>query len=377
MDKKINVTSPLLPDFDSYVNQLKDIWDSKWLTNNGPKLTEFQSKLQQMMPGNEVELYSNGHLALDIAIKALDLKGEVITTPFTFASTTHAIVMNNLKPVFCDIKEDYCIDENKIEALITPNTSAILPVHVYGIPCNVKKIEEIAKKYHLKVIYDAAHAFNVSIDGTSIADFGDISMFSFHATKVFNTIEGGALVFSDHSLADKLRLLRNFGIENEDTVSMVGLNAKMNEFSASMGICNLEKLESSIQRRKEIVEIYKKNLSNIDGIKLLDYLEYEKRKIKLNYAYFPIIIEKNKLNIDRDTIYEQLKEKNIFTRKYFYPLIVDFDCYKDEFSNYDLQKSREISPNILTLPLSEYLLDDDIKYICKSIVYLLKGKNGR
>ena len=366
MDKRINVTSPLMPDFDSFVEQLKDIWESKWLTNNGPKLIEFKEKLQRMMPGNEVELYSNGHLALDIAIKALELKGEVITTPFTFASTTHAIVMNNLKPVFCDIKDNYCIDENKIEALITPNTSAIIPVHVYGIPCNVKKIAEIAKKYDLKVIYDAAHAFNVSIDGTSIADFGDISMFSFHATKVFNTIEGGALVFSDNTLGDKLRLLRNFGIENEDTISMVGLNAKMNEFSASMGICNLDLLEDAIINRKRLSEEYYKVLSGCKKLKIFDFQSLSDQNISFNYAYFPIeVIEDDEIN--RDYLVKKLKEKNIFVRKYFYPLVTEFECYNQLFSHFNLPIAEKISSRIITLPLAASFSLDDIRYVASSI----------
>jgi len=369
MKKVLNVTSPLMPSFDKYVEKLKTIWESKWMTNNGSLCTELQQKLISLMQGSNVELYVNGHMALDIAIKALKLKGEVITTPFTFASTTHALIMNGITPVFCDIKEDdYTIDENKIESLITDKTSAILPVHVYGCPCNVEKIADIAKRHKLKVIYDAAHAFGVYNNGTPLACCGDVSMLSFHATKVFNTIEGGALVFSDDSLSKPLRNLRNFGIENAESVTQVGLNAKMNEFAAAMGICNLELVNAAIARRKELVEQYVEVCSKLPGIRVLDYDGMQKRGIVYNYAYMPIEVDETVCSFTRDELCNIMKEKNVILRKYFFPLIVDFECYKDQYGFYELPVARRVANHIVTLPLSGDMDNDDVKRCCDILI---------
>ena len=368
MGKIINVTAPLMPSMDRYVEELKKIWDSQWLTNNGPEYVEFQSKLEDKLQ-SKVELYVNGHMALDIAIKALDLSGEVITTPFTFASTTHAIVMNGLTPVFCDIKDsDYTIDEDKIEELITPKTCAIVAVHVYGCLCNVEKIEAIAKKHNLVVIYDAAHAFAVKKDGVSVATYGDISMFSLHATKVFNSIEGGILTYKDSKYTKKLQELRNFGIENAESVTAVGLNAKMNEFAAAMGICNLEILEEAILRRKYIVERYCEVLKDIDGIKTLDYEQFEKENIEYNYAYMPIEIDPDITGFSRDDLFEELKKHDIVARKYFYPIISDYACYREEYDSSLTPIAKRVGERILTLPIAASMTEEDINRCCDTIV---------
>lgn len=366
MQKKINVTSPLMPRLERYEELLEKIWDSKWLTNDGAMCKELKNKLEEKFD-DKVELFVNGHMALDTLIKTMDLRGEVITTPYTFASTTHAIVMNGLKPVFCDINEnDYTIDVEKIEALITENTCAILPVHVYGCPCDVDRIEEIARKHNLKVIYDAAHAFGVKKDGKSITAYGDASMFSFHATKVFNTVEGGAVVYSDEKLTNGLRYNRNFGIENAESIVAVGYNAKMNELCAAMGICNLEIVDDAIKRRKEIVYKYCECFSEIRGIKMLDYERLEKRGVEYNFSYMPIEVT-DELGISRNELFEQLKEQGIIARKYFYPLIVDYECYREEFKNYDLPIAKRVAENILTIPLYATLTNEEVERICNII----------
>ena len=265
--KKIMVTQSSMPPYEEYCKEIKSLWDSKWLTNEGPILKRFQTNLEGFLQAKNLELFVNGHLALCIALKALELKGEIITTPFTFASTTHAIVQCGLTPVFCDVKDDYTIDEEKIESLITNKTSAILPVHVYGNICNVEKIAKIAEKYNLKVIYDAAHAFGEEYNNISIANYGDISMFSFHATKVFHSIEGGCLTFSNEKLVTKIKKLRNFGLA-EENIDTCGTNAKMNEFQAAMGICNLKHINEEIKKRDIIVIKYNEKLKNIKGIKI-------------------------------------------------------------------------------------------------------------
>lgn len=364
MDKKILVTQSSMPNIDEYIEEIKSIWDTKWLTNNGEKHNQLEKELSEYLKVNNTTLFCNGHMALYTALKALDLKGEVITTPFTFASTTHAIVQNGLTPVFCDINpNDYTIDVNKIESLITDKTSAIVPVHVYGNPCNVKKIEEIAKKYNLKVIYDAAHAFGVEINDKGISNFGDASMFSFHATKVFNTIEGGAIVYNDENLKSRLNLLKNFGIEGPETVSAVGMNAKMNEFSAAMGLCNLRHIKEEIEKRKDVVERYLYNLYDIDGIILPKY----RKDVKYNYAYMPVVFDESKTDVTRDEINDELARNNVIARKYFYPLIQDFDCYKEQYSSDDTPIAKAISDRILTLPLYADLELENVDNICNII----------
>lgn len=368
LDKKIMVTRSFLPPYEEYCNEISEIWDSHWLTNMGIKHETLKNELKNFLKVSNVSLYTNGHLALEVAIKGLKLSGEIITTPFTFASTTHAITRNGAKPVFCDINlENFTIDTKKIESLITNKTVAILPVHVYGTPCDVDEIEKIAKKYNLKVIYDAAHAFGVEIEGKGIANYGDVSMFSFHATKVFHTIEGGALTYNNEKYSKFFKLEKNFGIANEESVIENGGNAKMNEFQAAMGLINLKYIESGIQKRKKIVETYRKLLENIEGITYLKDME----NIKHNYAYFPIIIDENKYGKSRDEVFEKLKEYNVFARKYFYPLTSDFGCYKDIEGNKDnLKNSKYISNRVMTLPLYEDLEMEDVEYICELINYI-------
>lgn len=358
----IKVTQSSMPNFEEYMEEIRSLWDTYWLTNMGKKHQKLETELQKYMEVQNVSLFTNGHLALENAIAALDLTGEVITTPYTFASTTHAIVRNGLTPVFCDINpDDYTIDVEKLEDLITEKTSAIVPVHVYGNVCNVHEIEEIANKYNLKVIYDAAHVFGVTVEGKGIGNYGDISMFSFHATKVFNTIEGGALTYKDQNLTEVLNALKNFGITNPESVEYVGGNAKMNEFQAAMGLCNLKNVDREIEKRKKVVERYNEHLSGIDGIRLLK----KQRGVKGNYAYYPIVFDGYKYS--RDEIHEVLKQKNIYSRKYFYPLTNSFNCYKGKYDESATPVANYIAERVLTLPLYADLNLEDVDKICKLI----------
>lgn len=371
-DKKIFVTKTFLPPMEEYIEEIKPIWESSWVTNNGVIHKKLEGKLKEYLHTQNSSLFCNGHLALDLAIKSLKLTGEVITTPFTFASTTHAIVMNNLTPVFCDINlDDYTIDCDKIEGLITEKTSAIIPVHVFGQPCNTVKIEEIARKYNLKVIYDAAHAFGVEVDGIGIGNFGDISMFSLHATKVYNSIEGGVLTYSDSSLEPKLRMLKNFGIVGEEEVQEVGLNAKMNEFQAAMGVVNIRYVDTLIKNRAEVVHEYIKGLSNISGIRYLK----EKDNVKHNYSYFPILIDEQKLGITRNEICERLKNYNVFSRKYFYPMVTGFECYKGKYNDVNLINAKYATDRILCLPIHGELSIDEVKKIVNAIIKIINSSS--
>ena len=364
-NKKILVTQSSMPELNEYVEEIKSIFETKWLTNRGEKHKKLEEELAKYLKVKNMSLYTNGHLALYTALKSLDLKGEVITTPFSFASTTHAIVQNGLKPVFCDINEnDYTIDVNKIESLITEKTCAIVPVHVYGHVCDVKKIEEIAKKYNLKVVYDAAHVFGVEIDGQGIGSFGDISMFSFHATKVFNTIEGGGLAYNNSELRNKLEKLKNFGINGPEKVEYVGINAKMNEFQAAMGLCNLRHIDSELEKRKKVYNRYIERLSNVKGIKL----PIKQDKVKQNNAYLPVVFDKEIFGKSRDEVKEQLEKENIFTRKYFYPVINDYDCYSNIYDSNDTPIAKKISERVLTLPMYANLKIDDVDRICDIIL---------
>lgn len=365
---KIQVTKPSLPPLDDYIVFLKDIWRTNLLTNNGPMHNELEKKLVKYLSVDNASLFTNGHLALDIAIKSLNLTGEVITTPFTFASTTHAITLNGLTPIFCDInKKNFNIDVDKIEPLINEKTSAIIPVHVFGYPCDLKKISYIAQKYNLKVIYDAAHTFGVKVNDIGIGNYGDISMFSFHATKVFNTIEGGILTYKDNTLRRKVEMLKNFGITGYESIESVGINAKMNEFQSAMGLANLKYIDLNIEKRKEIANLYRRELKDIPGIYYLNDME----GVKHNYSYFPIVIDEKILNKNRDYLHEKLKEYNVFTRKYFYPLITDFECYKGVFKNYNLLNAKYISDRILTLPIYSDLALADVFNITQIIRCLL------
>ena len=362
MKNNIMVTQSSMPSYKEYCEEIKSIWESKWLTNNGEKHNKLQNELTKYFDVDNVTLFSNGHLALYTAIKSLNLTGEVITTPFTFASTTHAIVQNGLIPVFCDIREDnYTIDTTKIEKLITDKTSAIVAVHVYGNPCDVDEIERIAKKYKLKVIYDAAHAFGVEYKGKKIANYGDISMFSFHATKVFNTIEGGCLAYNGNKLVKKLDQMKNFGIVDAEHVTMPGMNCKMNEFQAAMGLCNLRHVDEEIKKRQVVVNRYIANLSGIKGIKLIDYND----NTIYNYSYFPVVFTDD-FKLSRDNIYYLLSQEGIFARKYFYPLTSDFECYKDIYPS-STPIAKRIANNILTLPLYANLSLKDVDKICEII----------
>lgn len=368
--KKVLVTRSSMPSLDEYVEEIKDIWDSHWLTNMGVKHKQLENELKEYLDVENISLMTNGHLSLELGIQAMNLKGEVITTPFTFASTTHAIVRNGLTPVFCDINpDDYTIDVAKLEALITDKTCAIIPVHVYGNVCNVEEIERIAKKYDLKVIYDAAHTFGVKYKGKGIGSFGDASMFSFHATKVFNTIEGGAVCFNDDAYGKELYKLKNFGIRNETVVDGVGSNAKMNEFQAAMGLCNLKHIDEEIQKRKKVVERYRENLNGVDGIKLSPLQE----NVESNYAYFPIVIDEKVCGVSRNEVYEELKKYNIFTRKYFYPLTNTFDCFHGKYDIDQTPVALHISKRVLTLPLYADLSLDEVDRICKIILACKEG----
>lgn len=362
--KPIAVTQAGLPPLEDFIAEIHIIWENRWLTNQGILHEKFREQLKQFLRAEQVTLCVNGHLALDIAIKALKLSGEVITTPFTFASTTHAVVMNNLTPVFCDIKlDDYTIDEEKIEGLITSETSAILAVHVYGNPCNVEKLEKIAQRHHLKLIFDAAHVFGVEYKGRPISDYGDISMFSFHATKVFNSIEGGALVYRDAALEPSLNNLKNFGITGPEDIVAIGLNAKMNEFQAAMGICNLPRLPQEIASRKKIVEIYRDRLALVPGIRMV----VEKGALVPNYAYFPILIDENFYGKTRNELFDRLKDFNVHSRKYFYPLIPDCECYVEKYGKVDLPVARYVAERILTLPLYGGMGMSEAQNICDII----------
>lgn len=359
----IRVTRSSMPPFEEYADMIKPLWDSHWLTNMGDFHQRLEQELKDYLMAPNLSLFVNGHTALEMALQAFHLSGEVITTPFTFASTTHAIVRNGLTPVFCDIRpDDYTLDPEKLEKLITDKTSAIVPVHVYGNICKTKEIEEIAKRHGLKVIYDAAHAFGETIGGVGVGSFGDASMFSFHATKVFNTIEGGAVVYQDPELAHRINGLKNFGILDEETVALVGGNGKMNEFQAAMGICNLKYVEREIEKRRQVYERYRMRLADVPGIHLCP----DDPQVKRNYAYMPVVFEG--FPKDRDQIFGELEEHEIYTRKYFYPCVNAYQCYQDRFRPEDTPVAQRISHQVLTLPMFADLPLEDVDRICDVIV---------
>lgn len=368
MNQPIQVTKSSIPPYEHYIEEIKDLWDSHWLTNTGIKHQKLEHELANYLDTLNISLFSNGHLALEIALSAFNLSGEVITTPFTFASTTQAIIRNGLEPVFCDINpSNYTIQTDQLESLITDKTTAIVPIHVYGNICNIEEIERIARKYNLKVIYDAAHAFGITVNGESIANFGDASMFSFHATKVFNTIEGGALTFRNPQLKMVLNGLKNFGITGPESVEYVGGNAKMNEFQAAMGLCNLRNVDREIGKRKSVFERYLEQLSVVKGIKL----SFIQQGVNSNYAYFPVVFDSYKYS--RDEVFDNLKKANIFARKYFYPLTNSFECYQNSFNPNDTPIAKYIAERVLTLPLYADLALDDVDRICN----IIKGGNLR
>ena len=363
MAERINVTRSSMPSFDAYCEEIKDLWDSRWLTNMGSKHRQLERDLKAYLNTPHITLFANGHLALEMVLAAFGFPkgGEVITTPFTFASTTHAIVRSGLQPVFCDVNPvDYTMDAAKIEDLITEKTVAILPVHVYGSLCDVDTIEKIAKKHGLKVIYDAAHAFGVEKDGVSAANFGDASMFSFHATKVFHTIEGGAVSYREENLGKMLDEWKNFGIRDGETVAYPGGNAKMNEFAAAMGICNLRMLDGEIAKRKLAAERYRERLGNVPGIRLCT----PQAGVKPNYAYFPVVFDGYQEN--RDEIQEKLAKEDILARKYFYPLTNSFQCY--DFDPDKTPVAQYIAQRVLALPMYADLTAADVDRICDVIL---------
>lgn len=370
----IYVTRSSMPSLEDYIEEIRPIFESHMMTNMGPIYKKFQAALIEYLDVKELSLFVNGHFALEMAIQAMGLKdlgeeiggGEVITTPFTFVSTVNAISRNNLKPVFCDIKKsDYCMDPDKIEELITDKTVAIIPVHVYGNICDVHRIESIAQKHNLKVIYDGAHAFGEKYNGIGIGNFGDATMFSFHATKVFNSIEGGAVTFRDKRYGVPLHELKNFGIHDEDVVNGIGGNAKLDEFRAAMGICNLRNINEYIESRKKVYVRYFEHLSGVDGI----ILPEQQNGVEYNYAYFPVYFDKDILGYDRNDVYMELREHDIYARKYFYPAVNDMDCYEN-VKNMETPIARDASLNILTLPIYEGLKSDEVDKICKIILSL-------
>lgn len=367
--EKILVTRSSMPPMEEYIDEIKELWDSHWLTNMGAKHRQLETELKEYLGVEGVSLFTNGHMALELAIQAMNLSGEVITTPFTFASTTHAIVRNGLTPVFCDVDpEDFTIDVNQLESLITDRTSAIIPVHVYGSICNVEEIERIAKKYGLKVIYDAAHTFGVKYKGKGIGAYGDASMFSFHATKVYNSIEGGAITFHNEEFGEQLQRLKNFGIRSEEVIDSIGANAKMNEFQAAMGLCNLRHVEEEIEKRRKVYEKYVELLSNVEGIQLLKQQE----DVQSNYAYFPVVFHEKEFGASRNEVCEALKQEEIYVRKYFYPLTNEFDCFHGKYDVNDTPVALHISKRVLTLPMYADLSIEAVERICNIILKLKK-----
>lgn len=368
----IYVTRSAMPDLQEYIAEIEDIWQSHTLTNMGPKHQALAEALKGYLGVPALELFTNGHMALELSLQAMDLQGEVITTPFTFASTTHAIVRNGLTPVFCDIDPvTFTIDPEKIEPLITDRTCAIMPVHVYGHLCDVEAIGRIARKYGLKVVYDAAHAFGERYKGQGVGAFGDVSCFSFHATKVFNTIEGGAASFADAEFGHALYRLKNFGIRGPEVVDGVGANAKMNEFCAAMGLCNLRHVAEYIAARKTVVERYFSHLSGVDGLQL----GYVQADVEPNYAYFPVVFDEKRFGASRNEVADALSKENFFPRKYFYPLTNTFACFHGRFDATRTPIALHISKRVLTLPLYPDLPLADVDRIC-AIVLGCRG-NGR
>jgi len=369
----IMVTRSFLPPLAEYVNQISTLWDSHWITNNGKIHNKFSHRLQSYLGVDDLSLLVNGHMALEIAIKSMGLTGEIITTPFTFASTAHAITNCGITPVFCDIsRDDFNMDVELLPQLITSRTTAIIPVHVFGTPCNVQEIQRVANEYGLKVIYDAAHAFGVQVDGVGIGTFGDASMFSLHATKVFHSIEGGIITYSKSEIGKNVELIKNFGISGPETVEVVGTNAKMNEFSAAMGLVNLDHIEKEIEERTRIYDRYCMKLSEVPGISILQ----KQPKVLHNHAYFPVIIHPETYGMNRDLLHEELARYNVFTRKYFYPLITDYPCYKN-LSLYEMPNASFVAERVLTLPIYSSLSNDMVDYICELLKYLHFNQTSR
>ncbi len=366
LKRPIYVTKPSLPDLHEFMPYLEQIWETKILTNNGPFHKQLEKVLAEFLGVPYISLFANGTLALVTGLQVLGISGEVITTPYSFVATSHSLLWNNIKPVFVDIEPEFCnLDPEKIEAAITSKTSAILPVHVYGNPCNVERIDEIAKKNGLKVIYDAAHAFGVDYKGQSICNYGDISILSFHATKVFNTMEGGAIICHDANTKKQIDFLKNFGFAGETTIMACGINSKMNEMQAALGLLQLKTHYTNNEKRKVIDHLYRQELKGIKGISILT----EPENTKSNYAYFPIFVNEKDYGISRDMLYEKLKENGIYGRRYFYPLISEFPMYKiyDSANPALLLKAKEASEMVICLPIYPDLEFSEIDSIVRCI----------
>jgi len=372
LDNPIYVTQPSLPPLNEFTEFLKQIWDNKILTNNGPFHQQFEKALADYLGVKYISLFSNGTLALITALQALRITGEVITTPFSFVATTHSLWWNNIKPVFADIDPVYFnLDPEKVEAAITPQTTAIMPVHVYGNPCNLEAFQQISDTYGLKLIYDAAHAFNVKINGNSILNYGDLSILSFHATKVFNTIEGGAIICPDEKTKKRIDYLKNFGFAGETTVIAPGINAKMNELQSAYGLLQLKYVNGCIDKRKKIATIYREQLKGVNGISYLEDIE----GVDHAYSYFPILVDASLYGKTRDELYEELKRNNIFGRRYFYPLISQFPTYRGLPSSRkeNLQVAEEIADQVICLPIYSELSTREADIICSCICTYTKN----
>ena len=363
----ITVTSPLLPNLDEFHEMLKEIWKSKWVTNNGHFHKELEKALAEYLKVPYVSLFTNGTLPLITALQALRITGEVITTPYSFVATTHALWWNGIKPVFVDIDwETGCMDPNKIEAAITHKTTAIMPVHVYGKPCDVKAIQDIADKYGLKVIYDAAHAFGVKQNGESILNAGDMSTLSFHATKVYNTLEGGAMVMQDAKTKQRIDYLKNFGFAGETEVVAPGINSKMDEVRAAYGLLNLKQVDAAIEARHQVAIKYREALKDVPGIEYWDDLP----GVKHNYSYFPIFVHEKEYGMTRDELYFKMKEQGILSRRYFYPLISEFSTYRGLESSKpeNLPVAHKMANSVICLPMHHGLSDEDIKRVLNCVI---------
>ena len=366
MEQQITVTSPLLPDLEEFHSMLKEIWDSKWITNNGSFHKQLEKELAEYLKVPYISLFTNGTLPLITALQALRITGEVITTPYSFVATTHSLWWNGIKPVFVDVDPATCgMDPEKIETAITPKTTAIMPVHCYGKPCDTKAIQEIADKYGLKVIYDAAHAFGVEVDGESILKAGDLSTLSFHATKVYNTIEGGAMVMNDESTKRRIDYLKNFGFANETTVVAPGINSKIDEVRAAYGLLNLRNVDAAIDARHKVADIYRKELKDVPGI---TYFE-DMPGVRHNYSYFPIFIDADKFGKTRDELYFEMKQANVLGRRYFYPLISEFSTYRGlpSATRENLPNAYHLADTVLCLPMHHALTDEDLERVLKTI----------
>jgi len=372
-EKPIYVTRPFLPPLEEFSKGLEEIWENRWLTNNGPIVRRFAQELCNFFESDNICLFNNGTLALQIGLQGMGISGEVITTPYTFVGTTHALFWNKIRPVFVDIEPDYyTLDPEKVEAAITPWTTAILAVHVYGYPCKLNALADIARRHNLKLIYDAAHAFGVKVGSKSIGHFGDLSMFSFHATKLYHSMEGGLLMFKESGLKGTFDYLKNFGFKNELEVVMPGTNAKMNEIQALMGIQVLKYLDEIIRDRSAITDHYRVRLKEVPGIHLPPPISPD---VKYNHAYFPIEVDKREFGMNRDQLYETLQHYNVFSRRYFYPLICDYACYRKVSVKDPLKVARRVADRILTLPIYDSLGLSDVETICRIIISLQQGMN--